>query len=109
MSLAGTIMRVTAALPAERWSAKTCSVIGELLTGSSGTCRVVAAVSRSPARLFTSTSRPLYIMVSQIEVPWNQGTADYAFRLEILDADGHPVCAPQPDHQEPQPIVIEGS
>jgi hypothetical protein len=48
-----------------------------------------------------------FAIAIKLEVPWSEASRPHDFRLELEDADGHPVEVPQEDGSE-QPIVIEG-
>jgi hypothetical protein len=48
-----------------------------------------------------------FAIAIKIEVPWSRASESHDFRLELLDADGHPVELPQEDGST-QPLVIEG-
>lgn len=58
-----------------------------------------------------------FAIAGKIEVPWNEGSSEHAFRLELLDVDGHSVRVPQivgegaddEDAPEGQPVGIEGT
>jgi hypothetical protein len=49
-----------------------------------------------------------FAIAMKVEVPWNQGTDEHSFRLELLDMDGHPVCVETEDDDAPAPIIVEG-
>lgn len=57
-----------------------------------------------------------FSIAGKIEVPWNEGSSEHTFRLELLDMDGHPVgVEEQIDDEngdgspEPKPLAIEGT
>lgn len=52
-----------------------------------------------------SPTPPMGVVVF-IEVAWDETNRNIEFRLELVDADGHPVTAPGPFGD--QPLVIEG-
>jgi len=42
-----------------------------------------------------------------IDIPWSEATAWHKLRLELIDADGEPVCVPTADDEVGNPIVVE--
>lgn len=49
-----------------------------------------------------------FAIAGKIEVPWSQGTDRHTWRLELVDADGHPfTLAGQGDEPQPQPLWFE--
>jgi hypothetical protein len=42
-----------------------------------------------------------------IDIPWHVGTDWHRLRLELIDADGEPVCVPAEADTEPKPVVVE--
>jgi Family of unknown function (DUF6941) len=42
-----------------------------------------------------------------IEVPWDQTNMPHRWTLELLDSDGHPITAEDPDGEQ-QPIRLDG-
>jgi Family of unknown function (DUF6941) len=47
-----------------------------------------------------------FAIAMHIEVPWDQANSKHFFRLELVDADGHPVMVETPDGE--QPLTAEG-
>ncbi len=48
-----------------------------------------------------------FAIALKIEVPWDQGNSKHKMRLELVDADGHPVLVPGEGDLEQQ-LAIEG-
>lgn len=52
----------------------------------------------------TITAGAPFAIAAKIEVPWHQATDEHTMRLELVDADGQPVCG-----TDEAPVVIEGT
>ncbi len=48
-----------------------------------------------------------FAVTGKIEVPWNQGTDEHVWRLELVDADGYPFTLPHDGEGDPPALVFE--